>query len=63
MYESTMDALGALYDKVVPRGFVIVDDFALAGCRRAIDDFRRERAISDPLAPIDRMSVYWRKTA
>ena len=63
MYESTMDALGALYDKLVPRGFVIVDDFALAGCRRAIDDFRRERGITDPLVPIDRMGVFWRKSA
>jgi len=51
-----------LYDKVVPGGFVIVDDYALAGCREAIHDFRRERAIADPLVPIDRMSVFWRKS-
>jgi len=63
MYESTMDALGALYDKVVNRGFVIVDDYALAGCQKAIHDFRRERAIADPLIPIDQMSVFWRKSA
>jgi len=62
MYESTMDALGALYDKVVPRGFVIVDDYALPGCQQAIHDFRQQRAIADPLVPIDRMSVFWRKS-
>ena len=63
MYESTMDALGALYDKVARHGFVIVDDYALAGCRKAIHDFRRQRAIADPLIPIDQMSVFWRKSA
>ena len=50
-------------DKVVNRGFVIVDDYALAGCQKAIHDFRRERAIADPLIPIDQMSVFWRKSA
>src|SRR5262249_7246717 len=40
MYESTMDALVALYDKVVPGGAVIVDDYgAVEGCRRAVSDF------------------------
>jgi GT2 family glycosyltransferase len=63
MYESTMDALGALYDKVVPGGFVIVDDFGLPGCQQAIGDFRRERGITDVLVPIDQMSVYWRRSA
>ena len=29
MYESTMDALTALYDKVSAGGFVIIDDY---GC-------------------------------
>ena len=29
LYESTMDALTALYHKVSPGGFVIVDDFGL----------------------------------
>ncbi len=62
MYESTMDALGALYDKVVPGGFVIVDDFgAVAGCQKAILEFRDERNIADPLYDIDGYGAFWRK--
>jgi hypothetical protein len=44
MYESTMDAIIALYDRVSPRGIVIVDDYgAVPACRQAIDDFRAKR--------------------
>ncbi|MDQ3896510.1 MAG: TylF/MycF family methyltransferase [Actinomycetota bacterium] len=62
MYESTMDALSALYDKVVPGGYVIVDDYgAVEGCRRAVDQFRREQAITEDLHRIDWTGVYWRR--
>ena len=62
MYESTMDALHALYDKLSPGGWVIVDDYVLAGCQKAIHDFRRDRGISDPIVPIDTMSACWQKS-
>lgn len=62
LYESTMDALLALYDKLSPGGFIIVDDYgALPPCRRAIEDFRTERGITEPLEPIDWTGVFWRK--
>jgi O-methyltransferase/8-demethyl-8-(2,3-dimethoxy-alpha-L-rhamnosyl)tetracenomycin-C 4'-O-methyltransferase len=61
MYESTMDALVALYDKVSPGGYIIVDDFVMAGCNKAILDFRAQRGIVEPIVGIDRMSAYWRK--
>ncbi len=62
LYESTMDALVPLYDKVTMGGFVIVDDYgSCPPCRRAIHDFRAQRGIHDPLIPIDVQSVYWRK--
>jgi O-methyltransferase len=57
-----MDAIGALYDKLQPGGFVIVDDYgAVEGCRRAITDYRMARGIAAPLIDIDGMGVYWRK--
>lgn len=62
MYESTRDALDPLYDKVPPGGFVIVDDYALDGCRKAIDDFREEQGITDPIERIDWTGVFWRKS-
>jgi O-methyltransferase len=61
MYESTMDAFNALYDKVQPGGFVIVDDYQIASCRRAVADFRERRAIGDPIHDIDGFGVFWRR--
>lgn len=62
MYSSTMDALVSLYDKVSPGGFVIVDDFgAVAGCRKAIEEFRAERGIVEPIVNIDGLGVFWQK--
>jgi Macrocin-O-methyltransferase (TylF) len=61
MYESTIQALDALYQKVSAGGFVIVDDYALAGCRKAVEDFRERNAIAKHLHEIDKTAVYWRK--
>jgi len=62
LYESTMDALVALYDRVAPGGFVVVDDYgALPPCRQAVEAFRAERAIEAPLEMIDKSGVAWRK--
>jgi O-methyltransferase len=62
MYESTMDGL-ALYGKVSPGGYVIVDDYgAVEGCQRAVDEFRALRAIGEPLVQVDGGCVYWRKS-
>ena len=62
LYESTMDALVPLYDKVSGGGFVIVDDYySCAPCGRAIDEFRATRGISTPLQKIDEQSVFWQK--
>ena len=61
MYESTMIALENLHDRVSPGGFIIVDDYgAVAGCRAAVDDFRRLRGITAELVPIDWTGHYWR---
>lgn len=62
MYESTMDALTALYPKLSVGGYVIVDDYCLPACRQAIRDFIKQMKISDPLIKIDWASVYWRRS-
>jgi O-methyltransferase/8-demethyl-8-(2,3-dimethoxy-alpha-L-rhamnosyl)tetracenomycin-C 4'-O-methyltransferase len=63
MYESTMDALNALFDRVTPGGFVIIDDYgAVEGCQRAIREFRAARGIQDPLYDIDGYGAFWRKS-
>jgi hypothetical protein len=63
-YESTIQVLEALYDRVSPGGFVIVDDFgALPQCAEAVTDFRRDRGIDEPLHRIDWTGVRWRLPA
>ena len=64
MYESTMDALTALYHKVSIGGVVIVDDYnIIPGCRQAVHDFRDSRGIDDAICKIDLWGVFWIKTA
>ncbi|MEM7160679.1 MAG: TylF/MycF family methyltransferase [Myxococcota bacterium] len=62
LYESTIDSLSNLYPKLSVGGFVIVDDYALRSCRKAIDDFREQHGIEDEVMPIDDYSVYWRRS-
>lgn len=63
MYESTWVTLEALYDKVSVGGYLIVDDYGLDQCRAAVDDFRRERGITDPIQTVDWTGVFWQRTA
>ncbi len=63
MYSSTIDALDALYDKVSPGGYVIVDDYgAVPACAKAIHDFRDQHGITEPLQEIDWAGQFWRKS-
>jgi O-methyltransferase len=61
MYSSTWETLTLLYDKVSPGGYIIVDDYALSGCKAAIDQFRSTRNIIQPLEKVDNSCVYWQK--
>lgn len=62
LYESTMDAFSALYDRVSVGGFVIVGDFGVfPNCRAAVVDFRRERGISDRIYDIDGSGIFWQR--
>jgi O-methyltransferase len=62
LYASTIDTLDALYDKVSPGGFIVVDDYgALPPCRQAVDDFRSREGIQAPIHPIDWTGAFWIK--
>lgn len=62
MYSSTMDSLLNLYWRLSVDGYVIIDDYGIARCRQAVDDFRASNQIETPLTPIDRSGgVFWRK--
>ena len=61
MYGSTMEALESLYQKLSIGGFCIIDDYALPGCRSAVNDFRSKHRIDSELKEIDFTGRYWRK--
>ena len=62
LYESTRDALANLYHKVVPGGFVIIDDYGdFAPCKSAVDEFRSEYDVTETIEQIDWTGVFWRK--
>jgi O-methyltransferase len=62
MYESTLDALTALYPKLSPGGYVIVDDYkAIPACRQAVNDYRWDHGIEEPIRDIDWTGVYWQR--
>jgi hypothetical protein len=63
MYESTIQVLDALYDKISMGGFIIVDDWSINGAKAAVEDFRATRNITEPIETIDWTGVYWRKTS
>jgi O-methyltransferase len=62
LYESTIDALDALYPKLSVGGYCIIDDYgALAACRRAVDDYRAAHGITEELLPVDWTAAYWQR--
>jgi SAM-dependent methyltransferase len=63
MYESTIQVLDNLYDKVSVNGWIIVDDYEVVpACRTAVHDFLRSRNLRPELIPIDGVGVFFRKT-
>lgn len=59
MYSSTMQILANLYHNVVRGGYVIIDDYNLPDCRRAVQDFCNLKHIAPQVKDIDGMGAYW----
>jgi O-methyltransferase len=63
MYESTIQAIEALYPKLSKGGFCIIDDFgshqSQAGL--AVVDYRKANGIDEEIVDIDGFGAYWRK--
>jgi hypothetical protein len=59
--KSTWLVLDHLYPKVLPGGFVIIDDYALPTCKAAVDDFRAKYSIHSLVTTIDWSGIFWRK--
>ncbi|MFI5121705.1 MAG: TylF/MycF/NovP-related O-methyltransferase [Vicinamibacteria bacterium] len=61
-YESTWVSLEALYPGLAQGGYLIVDDYGFVpACREAVNDYRREHAIAEPIVEVDWNCVRWRR--
>ncbi len=62
-YDSVMTVLRSLYDKVVPGGFVVLDDYDYwPGCNQALFDFLAEQSIGNVvMRQADRVGGYFQK--
>jgi O-methyltransferase len=62
LYESTIQALDALYPRLSPGGFCIIDDYyAVKACEVAVTDYRAKHGISAEIVDIDGTGALWRK--
>ena len=63
-YESVRACLDSLYDKVVPKGVIQLDDYGYwQGARKAVDEFLDERGIQAPLQRLDYSGRFFIKPA
>jgi hypothetical protein len=62
-YQPTRAVLELCYEALSPGGYVIVDDYGVEmfNCRDAVDEFRAERGITEPLQRMTEYIAYWRK--
>lgn len=63
LYRSTTDALKNLYPKVSPGGFIVLDDYGMRGARQAVDEYRKNHGVEEPVHVIDVGGAYWRRSA
>jgi len=62
MYGSTSEALEALYPRLSPGGYIIIDDYGgVEACKHAVEDFRAKHDITEPIQPVDWTAVCWRR--
>ena len=61
-YRSTKICIESFYDKVIPGGYIVIDDYGhFPGCRRAIDEFLQKNKITVKINEIDYTGVYFIK--
>lgn len=59
-YQSTLDALTHLYPKVSANGICIIDDYGgFIECKKAVDEYRFQHQITEPLVSVDGTCYYW----
>ena len=60
LYESTVQVLDGFYPKLSPGGFCIIDDYgAMLSCRAAVENYRRDHGLTEPIVNIDGKGAVW----
>ena len=63
-YGPSRHALDCLYPRLAVGGWFVVDDYgSFEGCRRAVDAFRAEHGIAEPIEHVDSTCSRWRRTS
>lgn len=63
-YEPTRLALETLYAGLSVGGYLVIDDYgAFQGCRQAVDQFRAENGITEPIERIGFAGARWRRVS
>jgi O-methyltransferase len=61
-YDSVRTVLDAFYDKVVPGGIIVFDDYGYwEGCQRAVQDFFDTRGLNPKIQKISKTGVFFEK--
>ena len=61
LYQSTMDALNALYPLLSLGGYCIIDDWNIKNCTDAVNEYLGAHRLNPKIRQIDGHSVFWRK--
>lgn len=62
-YEPTYAALALSYPKLEIGGYVVIDDYGVAAfnCKDAVEDYRLEHGIEEPITMMSEFIGYWKK--
>ncbi|PRW60986.1 macrocin O-methyltransferase [Chlorella sorokiniana] len=61
MYESTMDELYNLWESISPGGYVIIDDWNIRVCRKAVTEFLARNKLDYKVTKIDEWGAWFQK--
>lgn len=62
LYSSTLEALEALYPRLSPGGFILIDDAGdIPQCRQAVEEYRAAHGITEEIQHSDWSGWWWRK--